>query len=72
VCLDGMILCLIVVWNYLLCEIGFWHEFRISSCEEQFGNPNNFAQASSSRLSESIRELPLLLCEVSPRRARVA
>ena len=71
-CLDGMILCLIAIWNYLWCEIGMWHEFRNCTCEEQFGNSDNFAQASSSGLSESIRELPLLLREVSPRRVGVA
>jgi len=33
----------------------------VSACEEQCGKPDNFAQANGSRVSESIRELPLIV-----------
>ena len=61
-------LCLeLLVW-----EIECWMKLSESACEEQMRNPGNFAQASSSRLSENTSSSPLSLREVSPRRARVA
>jgi len=56
-----MILSLISFLNCLWCVIGWWCEFRNTACEEQCGKPDNFAQASGSHLSESIRELPLIV-----------
>ena len=57
---------LLVVWNWVLDEFAWFCMWRTDE------NPSNFAQASSSRLSENIRGLHLSLREVSPRWAGVA
>jgi len=54
------------------CEFECWMILGETACEEQMKFSGSFAQASSSRLSENIRRLPLSLRKVLPRRAGVA